>query len=49
MTKFIIITLSLMFLGGCGQKGPLYQEKAPTDNQTNIPSPVTGETNKEVS
>lgn len=49
MSKFIITTLLLMFLGGCGQKGPLYQEKAPANNQTQTSSPVTGETNKELS
>lgn len=33
MSKFVISALLLAALGGCGQKGPLYEEKTPVKNQ----------------
>jgi len=34
MPKLILSLFLLAALGGCGQKGPLYEEKAPETNQT---------------
>lgn len=36
MSKYVIGALLLASLAGCGQKGPLYEEKAPTTNQPTV-------------
>jgi len=36
MSKFIVSIFLLAALGGCGQKGPLYEEKAPEANKETI-------------
>lgn len=41
MSKLVICTFLLAVLTGCGQKGPLYEEKSPVNNQTT--SPNTGD------
>jgi predicted small lipoprotein YifL len=37
MSKFVVSALLLVALGGCGQKGQLYEETAPVTNQTTSP------------
>ncbi len=42
MSKLVICAFLLAALSGCGQKGPLYEEQSPVNNQTT--SPETGDT-----
>lgn len=44
MSKYVIGALLLASLAGCGQKGPLYEQQAPTTNQ---PSESTDDDKKE--
>lgn len=44
MSKYVIGALLLASLAGCGQKGPLYEEQAPTTNQ---PAVQEKDSNKE--